>query len=238
MPQKAMKPPGFGHAKIVVCTGRFWRICSGGSYKGTPLAEDLESSPPLPASPEQAEYYDKAEVLAAFVALPAADLAHLMRYARLRMFPLSGRLRDADAQDLLHEALVKTLDGTRRWRRAVPLDQHLVGCMSSIANNWFEQAGKFQDIQGFEGSSADADASPDLASQFDAQEKIDQIRRVLEEENDATALSVLDTMLDGRTPAEAKALLGINDGVYWAARKLVRRRAERLFRRREGAIDG
>lgn len=195
--------------------------------------ENLESSPsPAPSAPE-AKYHEKEEVLAAFCALSPAELERLRSYARIRMIPVRHRLHDADAEDLLHEALVKTLDGkTRRWRRGVSFMHHMAACMSSIVNNWFEQAGKYQDMQGFEGSDADADPSGDPALRFDAQERINRLRSELED--DGIALSVMETMMDGRSPVEAQAFLRVDNDVYWAARKRVRRCAQRLFRSPEG----
>lgn len=144
------------------------------------------------------------------------------------MVPVRGRLHYADAEDLLHEALVKTLDGTRRWRHGVTFMQHMVGCMSSIANNWFEQAGRNTELSDTQAS------SPALDSVIDSLAAVNRLRDHLES---VVALDVLDTLLEGYTPAEAQGVFGIPQGVYWAARKQIRRQAEVLVER-EGKTDG
>ena len=183
--------------------------------------ESPESSSSASTSAPAVTHHDKAEVLAAFRALSETDMGRLMGYARSRMVPVRGRLNDADAQDLFHEALVKTLDGTRRWRRGISFTQHLVGCMKSIAHNWFEQGGRNTEL------SNDVQASsPALDSAVDEDIQIERLRQELQA--DTVALSVLDNFLDGQTPAETQAMLRINEDVYWAARKRIRRRAKLL----------
>lgn len=65
------------------------------------------------ASPSSASHHDRAEVLAAWGALSEADMGRLMGFARYRMTPVTGRFDESSAKELLHEALVKTLEGTR-----------------------------------------------------------------------------------------------------------------------------
>src|ERR1700740_2425901 len=113
-------------------------------------------------------HHDRIEVLAAFRALSEAEMKRLTGYARYRMVPVRGRLHDADAEDLFHEALVKTLEGTRPWRRGVPFVHHLLGCMSSITNNWFEQGERNSPLpEDVQGSARGVDSAVDADIQIE-----------------------------------------------------------------------
>lgn len=61
-------------------------------------------------------------------ALTPADLLRLKRLAQLRARVLPG----VDWEDLLGEALLRALDGSRRWPDGVPLLAFLAGIMRSI----------------------------------------------------------------------------------------------------------
>jgi len=187
--------------------------------------ETLQSATSVASS---GTHYDCAEALAAFQSLSRADMARLVGYARYRMFPLRGRLHDADAEDLLHEALVKTFDDTRPWRHGVGFVQHLVGCMSSIAHNWFEKAGRYTELSDVQAP------TPSIDSAMDARAATERLLRELRE--DAIACSALQAWLDGWTPAEMEKFLHIREDAYRAAWKRIRRRADVLFRSQEGAI--
>jgi len=185
--------------------------------------ESPDSSLSSSASVTPATYHDKVEVLAAWGALSEAEIGRLMGFARYRMIPVTGRLDDSDAKELLHEALVKTLEGTRQWRHGVQFTHHLFGCMRSISHNWFEQAGRNTEL-------SDVPApSPSLDSALDAQACIDWIRERLQRDGLSIALRVLDCWLDEHTAAETQQILGIPQDVYWAARKQIRRRAESVL---------
>jgi DNA-directed RNA polymerase specialized sigma24 family protein len=108
--------------------------------------ESPESSPSSSASLAPVAYHDKVEVLSAWAALTEAEIGRLKSFARFRMVPVTGRLDDSDALQLLYEALVKTLDGTRPWRHGVPFTSHLFGCMRSDSNNWAEQARRHTEL--------------------------------------------------------------------------------------------
>jgi DNA-directed RNA polymerase specialized sigma24 family protein len=185
-----------------------------------------ESSLPSSASLSPGTYHDRAEFLAAWEALSGAEIARLMNFARYRMAPVTGRLDDSNAKDLLHEALVKTLEGTRPWRRGLPFTHHLFGCMRSISHNWFEQAGRHTELSDVHASSTSLDSA------LDAQSCIDWIRERLGQDGLQVALRVLECWLNGHTAAETQQILGIPEDVYWAARKQIRRRAELVLERR------
>ena len=78
------------------------------------------------ASPEEA-----AEGIAHLSSKDKATLLKLSRsYWADRM---SGPHAASDPDDLLQEAIVRTLQGTRRWRRSVTIVKHLIRAMESIS---------------------------------------------------------------------------------------------------------
>lgn len=44
-----------------------------------------------------------------------------------------------DPRDLLNDACVRTLDGSRRWKRSLQGPEHLFGVMRSTQNNWLKR---------------------------------------------------------------------------------------------------
>lgn len=74
------------------------------------------------------------DVRAALAALPNDDLLRLRAIARLRARALPGGV---SWSDLLHEAVLRALSGTRPWPPGVPLVAFLAGVMPSLcAEQW------------------------------------------------------------------------------------------------------
>lgn len=67
----------------------------------------------------------------ALAALTPSDLVRLKRLAQLRARLLPGLEWD----ELLNEALLRALDGSRRWPEGVPLLAFLAGIMHSLVDN-------------------------------------------------------------------------------------------------------
>ena len=70
------------------------------------------------------------DVARALAALTQADLLRLKRLAQQRARLVPG----LDWEDLLNDALLRALDGSRRWPRGVPLRAFLAGIMRSLAD--------------------------------------------------------------------------------------------------------
>ena len=80
-----------------------------------------------------------AEVREAIGSLTDADLARLGSFAWWRVQAIGKAARGNKREDLLQEAIVRTLDGRRTWNRsAVDFIGHLIGVMRSIASEWAE----------------------------------------------------------------------------------------------------
>ena len=87
------------------------------------------------SDPSTDKYCTQAEVQAALVVLTDEDLAKLERAAAF--FWSQRHIRDGwgDPEDLLHEAIVQTLTGTKRWRRGVVFPYHLKRVIENISGH-------------------------------------------------------------------------------------------------------
>lgn len=85
------------------------------------------------ASIEEVEY--------AISRLTTAELAKLSLYAEYRVSRLGSFSKGYTKQALLNEALTRTLEGKRKWRKdAVDLVGHLLGTMKSISSHWLDES--------------------------------------------------------------------------------------------------
>jgi CheY-like chemotaxis protein len=88
---------------------------------------------------------EKIEIDRAIKALTSSELLRLQRFAKFRVRGLGRAATGRDWEDLVGEALYRTLMGAedtqngRHWNRRVTFVQHLAGAMSSIATVWKRQ---------------------------------------------------------------------------------------------------
>jgi cellulose synthase operon protein C len=168
----------------------------------------------------------------AITSLSASDLLRLQSYARVRMMLLLwlNKAKGRDAQDLLQEAILATLDGRRTWRAGVSLQQHLAGAMRSISNGWGQEVTELRPQQepspDFAGPNA-SEAPPFLAITLDpervlrAKQRLEEIHSIFPE--DPIALQVVDLRGQGYTSREIQIELGMSPRQFNAASRRVRR---------------
>jgi hypothetical protein len=174
-----------------------------------------------PASPLP-KYHNDDEVRAALGALSDDDIKYLVGFARWRILGIRGKADEADETDLLSIALSQTFKMKRKWRRGVKLRNHIIFCMRSIANRRFKKGDQNTQL------SPEHPGPPFMPERgLDAKMSVERLREALAD--DSIALQVLETINDGLSPQKAQKLLKISSKVYQAARKRIRRRAEKLF---------
>lgn len=78
------------------------------------------------------------EAAAALQALTEADYARLSSFARTRILRIGRAADQRDHEDLLSEALGRTLDGRRSWYQPMSIVDHLFGAMRSVSSHWAE----------------------------------------------------------------------------------------------------
>jgi hypothetical protein len=87
------------------------------------------------------------EVCSAISALSAVQLNRIHEYAKWRAKALSVMDCAMSQEDLLQEALKRTLSRERRWDRKIRFDIHLIGVIRSIDSHARERASVAQVLQ-------------------------------------------------------------------------------------------
>lgn len=118
-------------------------------------------------------------VAQALAALTAADLVRLKRLAQLR----ARLLPSLDWEELLNEALLRALDGSRQWPDEVPLVTFIAGIMRSLVDARASERRRRAE----EADVQDADqAEPD--ARIHARQCLDAIRAFFANDPDVLAL--------------------------------------------------
>src|SRR5258706_8910781 len=81
------------------------------------------------------EYATDEEVVATVRALSDADHIRVARVASFRARALAGSGLGHTADDLVQEAIARTLKGKRHWRKSVTFVTHLTKTIRSISNH-------------------------------------------------------------------------------------------------------
>lgn len=183
------------------------------------------------AVPAERRYLDTAEFRAALDALSSTELIRLKKKA---MYHAMGTGMEGD--DLLHEAIVRTLSGDERHCPAdVAVKVYLDGAMRSIADGAREKfereapAGSGHDEEDVVGRAADGRMSPaDVATRrVDFWRGVEQLQALFGDDPEAQAVLIGD--IEGWPPDEVKQMESMDDNAYAAARKRVLRTIEREF---------
>ncbi|MEM7349477.1 MAG: hypothetical protein AAF657_01640 [Acidobacteriota bacterium] len=183
--------------------------------------------------------HNQAEIEQAAAELSPADLKRLQLVARtiVRYYGLATAVRDHE--DLVAEALTRTLGGSRGWRKGIDFVYHLAQTMRSIAWTWFEQeaaqrtdAGSAERwdtaMLGTADSAAAAeslfDPEPDAEAACLAREQLAEIRRAFDDDNAASA--ILAGWAIGCKGPEIRQLHGLSPRAFQAAVRRIRRLAQ------------
>lgn len=181
---------------------------------------------------------EKVEVDLAIKTLSRADLGRLQQIARLLLRNIGRAARGRDWEDLLGEALCRTLIGAediqngRHWNRNVPFAQHLAGAMKSIGSLWKRQCREHEtysvselttyDAEGQIHSPLDIVRSPIASPDQHLTEKDEEERVLALFGDDAEATLVLNGWMDGLNKNEIMARNGLEAKKYAATRKRIR----------------
>lgn len=207
---------------------------------------NLEPSPPH--EPKQATpdgdkaFATLAETREAIASLSDADVEKLMVAARYFWKRRVDGVRDGweQPEELLNEALVRTLEGERQWRSSdVTIVKHLDRTMESISSHIAEKRSKdhlrlvkepVEDLDLVdEGSSGQA---PSRAAEIsEAGDEARFIEGLFE--GDDEALQLLHYRRDGYSASETRAELGMSDKQYEAGWKRIRRTLSKYIKSSE-----
>jgi len=181
---------------------------------------------------------ERIEVDRAIEALTASELVRLQRFADFRVRGLGWAADGRTGDDLLGEALLRTLIGAeatlkgRHWNRDVDFVQHLIRAMESISSCWRRQFKNKEvylirelpkhDAEGQEHSPLDTVASGDVLAEQRLIEKDDEDRVLARFKDDPEATQVLQGLLDGLKKIEIMTRYGLAEKKYTAAAKRIR----------------
>lgn len=183
-----------------------------------------------------------AEVREAIGSLTDADLTRLGRYAWWRVQAIGRGARGNKQEDLLQEAIVRTLDSRRTWNRsAVDFIGHLIGVMRSIASEWAEslEAERHDeplleselvrdpdgtDINPFQSAVSHA---PGFEKTLEAQDRISVIRDFFRD--DSEVLEIMEGLAAELKGPEICEILGISRTTYETVMRRLRRGLPKIF---------
>jgi RNA polymerase sigma-70 factor (ECF subfamily) len=165
-----------------------------------------------------------ADVARAIHALTDADLVRLKALARLWTRGLPDSVGWAD---VLHEAIARALDGSRKWPPGVPILAFLSGIMRSICEDQWRRARRDSEILVRDEDVSDLCAlgdeikSPDPERIVAAAQSVAAIDRLFA--SDPLALKIIAGLAEGLTPPEIRKHYGMSEREYDTTRKRMRR---------------
>lgn len=172
------------------------------------------------------------EVAQALATLSGPDVARLNLLAKVRARYAPG----LDWRDLLHDAIDKVLDGTRKWPRDVQFLPFMREVMRSLASEhrrkWTQGPVTTEaDLQiPRDGSSLLAGAPsehPGADRNVEAQQLVDMVRALFD--HDDAAVAILDGLFLGLDPSEIQSRAGLTPTQYSSAQRRIRRSLARAF---------
>ena len=166
------------------------------------------------------------EIRAAIESLTAEELLRIRQFAVWRLRAL-GNNGGRDHEDLLQEAVVRTVAGDRHWNeRGVSFPHHLIGAMRSISSHWAaELAGRSPaEIDAAGGNLIETMPSPTVSPEMElaAKQEVEAVERLLA--GDAAALRVLGCIRRGMTGPETQQAIGYSKTEYETVMKHMRRK--------------
>ena len=166
-----------------------------------------------------------ADAASAIEALSETDLVRLKALAQLWSRGLPGGLGWAD---VLHEAIVRVLDGSRVWPFGVPILAFLSGVMRSICHDYWRRARHEQRMLVSRDDESQAASSTEPVDEVSDPERVAVAVAGLAEvfrlfAGDPVALKIIDGMANGLVAKDICRAYGISALDYDTARRRMRR---------------
>ena len=160
-------------------------------------------------------------VARALAGLSDADLLRLQALARVRA---RGLPPGVSWSDLLHEAIVRALDGSRQWPPHLPFLAFLSGVMRSLCGEIWRWRRREAELIVTEEEGACVEAAcpaPDAERVFAAAEAVSALHRLFAD--DAIILQIVSGLAGGLTAEEIRAMHDLSPIAYDSARRRMRR---------------
>jgi DNA-directed RNA polymerase specialized sigma24 family protein len=166
-----------------------------------------------------------ADVACAVHSLSDADLVRLNALARLWA---KGLPRGLNCSDVLHEAIARVLDGSRKWPEGVPILAFLSGVMRSICDDYWRRErlescvlARDADLEALGAAGGEAGSIADPERVLGAAQSLAAVNRLFV--SDPLALKIIAGLTDGLTAAEICKTYGMSEREYDTGRKRMRR---------------
>jgi DNA-directed RNA polymerase specialized sigma24 family protein len=185
--------------------------------RGLPVRTGFEMRAPIQIEADPVD--QEPDIAAAIRGLADTDLTRLRALGRLRARTLPG----IDWSDLLHEAIVRALDGSRRWTPSIPLVAFLAGIMRSIGDDHRRRLA--QERTWLSGAENNVIAG-DLEEGIIAGQSLNAIFELFAA--DATIMRIIEGLAYGRSAREIRAQFQMSETEYDSGRKRLRRALLRL----------
>lgn len=156
-----------------------------------------------------------------------------------------SRGRPLSPDDLLQEAWMRALDGTRHCPRNVDVVRFIAGVMRSIASDEAKahsrreaQAQKEPPDLRLVPRTGDAEPSgevsvptPTIEDQFASSQEAERIKRAVLAlfADDVTAETIVEGIMEGMEGEELRALTDLDETAFASKRKLIRRRIDKAY---------
>lgn len=204
-----------------------------------PRPEELMHVPVLVGVGNQfRQLLEKIDVERAIRELTASDLLKLRQFASIRMFALGRAARGRTGEDLLSEAMVRTLMGVERldkgrhWNKNVDFVWHLIGAMQSIAHCWKRTFNDNEpylacEVLSYDGEGREISPFDNIASEHPAADRYIMAQEMQEWvltrfKNDPEAAAIIQGLLDGLRKNEILQKHALTQKRYAAVLKRIR----------------
>ncbi len=168
-------------------------------------------------------------------------LHKLQQYAKFRLEGIGRAAEGYEPEDLLSEAVTRTLEGDRKWNKtAVDMVGHLIGVMKSLSSHMAESVGIRKVSTYLESEVTQVTEGGDVVNPvehhpssrpgpdriLEAHQRVECIEQAFIEDKEVS--QVIEALREGFSGPETQELLGISKTEYETRMKRMRRKASIL----------
>lgn len=159
-------------------------------------------------------HYDKEEACRLLQGLSQADKNKAMAYAGVISSLASGEF---EPEELFYEALTRTMEGRRKWKKSMGVAEHLFGAMRSIQSSWLksQKRGRVANVRYLYELRT---STEDLAEEYSEEMLAKMLQRAGELLNanilNDKQLCALRSLVEGQAPGDILANCGLSEDEY------------------------
>jgi DNA-directed RNA polymerase specialized sigma24 family protein len=183
-----------------------------------------------------------AEVENAIRALTDADSGRLKNFAKKRLQAIGRAAAGNDQEDILHEAIMRTLDDRRHWNKhAVSFVEHLMGVIRSVCSGLAEKMETQKHEEPLLESELEEDSEDPAVNPYhiaastklgpariaEAKDTLVVVKETFRD--DPVVLEIISGLEEGLNGPEIKEILGISQNDLEAAMRKLRRSKSKIL---------